>query len=419
MRRGLSIATGLAMAATTFLAGCEERKAAAPSSAGRAAPRVPVKVEFASKEDFAVTTSAIGWVEAYATVVVKPQVSGQLQEIHFVEGQELRAGDPLFTIDPRPFEAALRLAESERERDAAMANNAEREAEQLKSLFERGQASDRERDDARFLADSRMAQVRADDAEIARAKLEREYCEIRSPIDGRTGSFLVDRGNIVKADETEMVAINQLAPIFVTFSLPQQHLAQLRASSSEGKVDVIAYPDDGVEAPAIGELAFIDNQVDRDTGMLRLKAAFENKDHRLWPGSFVRVTLTTQTLRNTVVVPTSAVQVGQSSSYVYVVNAGDAVEMKAVSVGPTIAGRTVITNGLSGDEEVVTDGHLRLTPGAEIVRKSPQTTKPSEEAATAAQPADAPEATKTDGADQPQTSELTSQPAASANGNGV
>ncbi|MGE0481431.1 MAG: efflux RND transporter periplasmic adaptor subunit [Phycisphaerae bacterium] len=350
---------------TATLMGCDRGADARGAAAARPAPPAPVRVARVERTDFPVTVSAIGWVEALATVVVKPQVDGQLRDVHFAEGEELTEGQLLFSIDPRPFETALQLAEAMRERDDAIAANAEREAQRVEGLFERGQASDRERSESRYDADAKHAQVRADEADIARARLNLEYCSIRAPLAGRAGSYLVDRGNVVKANETELVTINQHAPIHVTFSLPEQYLGLIRESMQAGPVAVAAVVDDSAE-PESGVLAFVDNAVDRATGMVRLKATFANPQRRLWPGRFVQVSLAARVIRDAAVVPAAAVQTGQQGQYVYRVLPDETVALTAVRAGVTIGGCTVIEEGLTGDEAVVTDGHLRLTPGAKV-----------------------------------------------------
>jgi multidrug efflux system membrane fusion protein len=387
-----------AIAAALMACACQPDKASSPQAAANApAPAVPVVVERAQRTDFAISVSAIGWVESYARVVVRPQVSGKLESLHFTEGQDVKRGQLLATIDPRPFEAALQLAEANRARDAALAENAEAEAVRIADLFKRGQASDRERDDARFTAESRRAQVRAIEAEIARARINLEYCSIHAPLDGRAGARMLDPGNVVEENKTDLLTINQISPIFVRFSVPEQYLPQVQDALANGTGTVSVQVDGaGIEFET-GTLTFVDNQVDITTGMIPLKATFENKAGRLWPGQFVRTTLNLATHRDAVVVPAAAVQPGQDRPYVYVVGPDDTVELRRVTPGLTIAGRTVISEGLSGNEEVVTDGHLRLTPGAKIARRSFGTGS-QPEAATSA-PADETGPAETPGAD--------------------
>lgn len=372
MRACASMPALAALVALGSLAGCDSIHSGSPASqpAVKPPPAVPAKTARATREDFAVTVSAIGWVEPYASLTIKPQIAGQLKEIHFREGDELTAGQVLFTIDPRPFEAALHLAEATLARDQALADDAQLEARRAQALFDNNQGTDRERDATRFAADSRLAQVRADEADVERVRLNLEYCTIRAPFAARAGSYLVHRGYVLKENEAEMVVINQLSPIYVTFSVPEQYLAQVQESLKNGRVSVLAEFGEDVAAPETGTLAFLDNEVDKSTGMIKLKATFENRNRRLWPGRFVRVSLATRTLPDTVVVPAPAVQPGQGGMFVYVVKPDRTVAMSIVEVGPTIDGRTAIIRGLAGDEQVVTDGHLRLTPGATIEVKN-------------------------------------------------
>lgn len=366
MTPGRAQAIGLLGAALIVLGGCKPAAEPQPGGGGRPGPAVPVRAAVAVRESFPLTATAIGWVEAYATVTIRPQVSGQLQDVHFAEGQELEAGQLLFAIDPRPFETALRLAEANLKRDQAIANDAQREAERIQTLFAAGQASDQERDESRFNADAKLAQVKADEAEVERARLELDYCTIKSPIAGRAGSYLVNRGNVVEANKTELVTINQLAPIYVTFSMPERYLGEIRAALAAGIVSVSADVNDDWEQDEQGTLVFVDNQVDKSTGMLRLKASFANESRRLWPGAFVRVTLTTRTLSDVVVVPAAAVQTGQDGFFVYTIDGDQTAALRKVTPGPTIGGRTAILAGLEGGERVITDGQLRLAPGTRV-----------------------------------------------------
>ncbi|MCG3128054.1 MAG: Multidrug resistance protein MdtA [Phycisphaerae bacterium] len=382
MRR-VSAAAGvvlLSCATGASLCGCESSVAAPETKPPAAA--VPVRVARAVREDFEVPVGAIGWVEAFATVTVKPQVDGQIQEIHFREGDELRAGQPLFTIDPRPFEAALRLAKATLVRDQALAEDARLEAQRVLRLFENEEASERERDETRYAAESKIGQVEADQAMVDSATLDLEYCTIRAPFDGRAGSYMVHRGTIVKRNETELVMVNQIAPIYVAFSAVEHFMPDIRLALARGEVPVRARFDEEGGGEEWGRLSFVDNEVDRSTGMIRLKATFENQSRRLWPGRFMRVTMPTRTLPQVVVIPAAAVQPSQRGSVVYVVNADDTVETRAVTAGPTVTGRTAVTEGLYGDETVVTDGHLRLTPGATIERGVSATSQPTTRSAS-------------------------------------
>ena len=351
-----------------LLTGCDAKGVSGPSAGADAA--MPVVVATASREDVPIQVQAIGWAEAYATVTIRPQVEGQLTEIHFTEGQQVKIGDLLFTIDPRPFVAALRLSEANLLKDQALAQDAEREANRVTDLFTKNMAADRERDQARANSDAVQAQVQADQAAVENAKLRLEYCTIRSPIGGRAGARLVDVGNIVEANKTALVTVNQISPIFVTFSVAERHLSLLKQQMQAAPLTVETRFADEPSDPIIGRLAFVDNQVDMLTGMVRLKAVFPNEDHRLWPGRFVNVALTISKKQDAVVVPTSAVQTGQRGTFVFVVRGDSTVEMRPVSVGANVHERTVLSEGVQAGEVVVTDGQLRLTPGAKVRSKA-------------------------------------------------
>lgn len=333
---------------------------------------MPVTVAAAARRDMPEQVQAIGWVEAFASVTIKPQVEGQLTEVHFTEGQSVRAGDALYTIDPRPFVAELRLAEANLLKDQALARDAEREAQRVTDLFAQNVAADRERDQAQAAADAIRAQVQADQAAVENARLRLEYCNIRSPLEGRAGARLVDRGNIVKANETELVTINQISPVFAAFSVAERHLPTIQEYSRAGPlVAAVRFPGES-EAGSVGWLTFVDNRVDSSTGMVRLKATFANEDHRLWPGQFVNVTLVLTTQRDAVVVPTSALQTSQAGTFLFVVGGDGAAEMRSVSLGATTGDSTVIASGLEAGEVVVTDGQLRVTPGAKVRARDAQ-----------------------------------------------
>jgi len=373
--RTMPIAIGCVLWSVILLAGalstgCDAKGVSGASTGPDADAAMPVTVASATREDVPIQVQAIGWAEAYATVTIRPQVEGQLTEIHFTEGQQVKIGDLLFTIDPRPFVAALRLSEANLLKDQALAQDAEREANRVTDLFTKNMAADRERDQARANSDAVRAQVQADQAAVENAKLRLEYCTIRSPIDGRAGARLVDVGNIVEANKTALVTVNQISPIFVTFSVAERHLSLIKQQMQAAPLAVEARFADEAGDPIIGRLAFVDNQVDTLTGMVRLKAAFPNEDHRLWPGRFVNVALTISKQNDAVVVPTSAVQTGQRGTFVFVVRGDSTVEMRPVSVGANVHERTVLSEGVQAGEVVVTDGQLRLTPGVKVRSKA-------------------------------------------------
>lgn len=355
------LAAGLVVAG----AGCERKAAGGPPAKGGGAP-VPVVLGRAVRRDAPVTIRTIGTIEPVATVTVKPQVWGQLTEVKIREGQEVRAGDVLFVIDPRPFQAALREAEANLARNKALAEDARRSADQMSQALQGAAATSREVDQTRAVADAADAAVQATQALIETAKLNLEYCTIRSPIDGQAGVVLVKAGNVVKEKETELLTINQIAPINATFAVPEQHLSAIRKGQAASALPVeVAAPGD-TDPPAKGSLTFIDNKVDVMTGTIRLRGTFANADRRLWPGQFVNVALQIGVDKDAVVVPASAVQVGQQGQYVFVVKADKSVEMRVVSVERADANEAVVREGLGGDETLVTDGQLRLIPGSTV-----------------------------------------------------
>lgn len=330
---------------------------------------VPVLVATVVQADVPVRVRTIGWVEGYATVTVKARVDGQLTGIHFAKGQDVKVGDLLFTIDPRPFEAAVRLAEANLARDKALAADAEKDARWKEDLYKQGTAAQREADQSRANAESLKATVQADQASLDTAKLNLQYCTIRSPLNGRAGDHLVDVGNMVKANETSLVVIDQIEPIYVAFSVPEMHLAAIKTHMAREQLRVEAVIPGDEERVERGVLTFLDNKVDVATGTIRLKATFENTNHRLWPGQYVNVTLVLVMERNVLVVPTEAVQIGQKGQFVFVLKPDQTVEYRDVTVGRTVDNRTVIPQGLKAGETVVTDGQLRLVPGAKAVPK--------------------------------------------------
>jgi len=338
-------------------------------------PPVPVLVAKAESREAPVTERTIGNVEAYSTVQVKPQIEGQLLRAGFTEGQDVKKGDLLFEIDPRPFEAVVRKAEADGARNQAELEHAKAEADRVSKLFEQGLNSKDEYEVARTSANALEAAVRADRATVENAKLLLEYCTIRSPIDGRTGSLMVHAGNVVKARESTLVTITQIIPIYVTFSIREQYVADLRKYMAAGPLTVQTILPGGEEHPVEGKLTFIDNTVDEGTGTIRLKATFENTEKRLWPGQFVEVSLTLTLQPRAVVVPSQAVQTSQRGQFVFVVQKDFKVEMRPVTAGRIIGDDIVVEKGLEPGETVVTDGQMRLVPGAVVEVKSVEQTQ--------------------------------------------
>jgi multidrug efflux system membrane fusion protein len=316
-----------------------------------------------------VQVQAIGNVEPYSTVSVKAQVNGPVTAVHFTEGQDVKKGDPLFSIDPRPFQVALEQAQAALAKDVAQLENAKAQEGRYAKLLQEGVIAQEQYDQFRTNYRAYEAAVTADQTMIEGAKLNLAYCSIRSPIDGRTGSLAVHVGNLVKANDVPiLVVINQVNPIYVSFSVPQQYLAEIRArmASSPPRVEAFIEGDPHAEE---GVLTFVDNTVDASTGTIRLKARFENRARRLWPGQFVNAVLTLGVERGAVLVPSEAVQEGQQGSYVFVIKPDLTAEVRPVTAGRRSAHDTVIEKGLAAGEQVVTDGQIRLVAGTKVELK--------------------------------------------------
>jgi membrane fusion protein, multidrug efflux system len=336
-----------------------------------APPAFPVQVAKAASQDFPITLSALGSAEAWSTVSIKPQVQGELTEVHFTEGQEVKAGDLLFTIDPRPYRAAVQQARGAFARDEAQLRNAQLQATRLGNLVGPGVVSREQYDQALATERALSATLQADRAGIETAQLQLNYCTLRSPIDGRTGSLLVHKGNLVKpADATALVVINKVHPIFVSFTLPEQNLPEVQRYQAQSALTVTGFSEGQTDNPIPGKVTFLDNQVDRSTGTIRLKAEFPNVDNRLWPGQYVRILVNLTTLAAAVVVPSSAVQRGQSGSYVFVVGTDQEADLRNIRAGAEASGLTVVEQGLQAGEMVVTDGQVRLSAGAHVQVKN-------------------------------------------------
>ncbi|MEK6743044.1 MAG: efflux RND transporter periplasmic adaptor subunit [Nitrospirota bacterium] len=366
--RRAAVAMLLCIITVASIGGCSKAKQPPPRT-------VPVVAETADRKNVPLQVKAIGNVEAYNTVTIKSQVNGEISEVFFREGQDVRKGRMLFRIDSRPFESALRQAESALVRDRAQAKNAEEEARRYASLSGKGFVSQQEYDRVRTNAAALDAVVQADEAAVENARLQLEYTAIMSPIDGQTGAITIQKGNIVKANDVPLVTINQITPIYVTFSVPEQDLANIKRYQSSGDLHVeVNIPQSG-KKPVKGSLTFIDNKVNTTTGTITLKATFANQDRALWPGQFVDVVLTLTTERDRVVVPTQAVQTGQQGQYVYVIKDDMTAELRAVTPGRLYGDWTVIDKGIAAGEKVVTDGQLRITPGVKVEIKNPEEKK--------------------------------------------
>lgn len=342
--------------------------AAQQAAAGkRVLPPAPVTVASVAREAVPVVVGTIGTVQPVSTVSIRSRVDGQIFKVGFQEGQMVRKGDLLFQIDPRSFEAALQQSQAALARDRSQLAKDKADLSRYTALSQRDFASKQKYEDVRATAEGMEATVRADEAAVAQVKLSLDYTEIRSPIDGRTGNLLVSAGNLVKANDTPaLVVINQIQPIYVSFNIAQQNLPDVRDRMAQGTLPVVVTipGDHGPEVK--GALTFINNAVDTSTGTIQLKASFGNADGRLVPGQFVNVSMTLETLKEALVVPSQAVQTGQAGSYVFVVKPDKTVEQRMIQLGPTVNAKSVIMKGLAAGERVVTDGQLRLFPGARV-----------------------------------------------------
>ena len=333
----------------------------------KAKPPVPVTVASSVKKDVPVQIRAIGNVEPYNNVSIKAQVNGQIAGVHFREGQDVRKGDLLFTIDPRPFEAALKQAEAALAKDRAQAKYAKEQVQRYGSLLKDGIVTQDQYDQLRANADSFDAAIAADRAAVDNAKLQLAYCYIRSPLDGRTGNLMVQAGNLVKANDLPvLVTINQVSPIYATFTVPEKEMMEIRKYLAGGKLKVDALIPNDPGGPESGVISFLDNTVDTATGTIKLKGTFANPTRRLWPGQFVNIVLTLATRSNAVVVPTQAIQTGQQGQFVFVVRPDLTVESRPVVVGLAFNDESVVEKGVNPGETVVTDGQLRLIPGSKV-----------------------------------------------------
>ena len=348
-----------------FFPACSKESSKQPP----AFPPVPVTVATVAGKSVPLQIRAIGNVETYSTVGVKSQVGGLLMRVHFKEGQDVKKGDLLFTIDPRPYETALRQTEANLAKDNAQLENARVEVNRYAELVKKGYVAQEQYDQIRTNAAALEATVNSSMAAVENAQLQLKYCYIYSPLTGRTGDIITNEGNLIKANDVSMVVINQIQPVYVNFSVPEQGLLEIKKYVSAGKLKVEAFLSISDKDPEVGVLTFIDNSVDIATGTIKLKASFTNIDKRLWPGQFVNVILTLRTLPDAVVVPSQAVQTGQQGQFVFVVKEGSA-ELRPVSVGITYEDMMVIESGLVPGEQVVTDGQMRLMPGAKVEIKN-------------------------------------------------
>ncbi len=358
------------LAALAFLASCSGTPGEGDALKPQVRPAVPVLIGKVIEKTIPVEINVIGSGEAYQTVSVKSLVQGEVQHAYFRPGQFVRKGQLLFTIDPQPFEASLEQSQAQLAKDKAVLQYAVSQNQRYAALYKEGIVSPDQYDQYHSTAASDEAAVRADTANIKTAELQLGYCTIRSPVDGMTGALDVDPGNLVKVNDVAMVVINQIMPIYVDFSVPQQYLGEIQLERSRGPLRAEAVIPHQPDRPEWGTLVFINNTVDTTTGTLLLKGLFPNTDHLLWPGQFVNVTLRLSEVAHAVVAPSTAVVEGQNGTLVYVMKPNDTVMPVPVKTGRVVQDYTEITKGLSPGETVVTDGQLMLYPGAKVVAKS-------------------------------------------------
>jgi multidrug efflux system membrane fusion protein len=358
---------------TAFQSGetrAQDAKAANPAAT------FPVTVATVVQQNMPVRIQAIGNVEAYSTVSLKARVDGQIVEVNFKDGMEVKKGAVLFNIDSRPFEATLRQAEANLLRDTAQKDQTRSQERRYQELLEKNFVSKEAYAQIRTNADSADASALASKATVENARLQLEYCTIRSPIDGFVGKVMLQMGNMVKANDTNpLVVINQVRPIYVNFSVPEQNLSLIRSYMAKGTLSVEALPPNSDQAAASGTLIFVDNAVDTSTGTIKLRGVFPNKDNALWPGQYVSASLKLYEQKNALVVPSQSVQNGPAGQYVYVVKSDMTTEIRKIEVGRSDSTDTIITKGLQKGEQIVVTGQLRLTPGAKVTIAKPQAEK--------------------------------------------
>jgi multidrug efflux system membrane fusion protein len=351
----------LPVVAAGLIYGCSKKEKPAP-------PPVPVIVASAVEKTIPVQINAIGNVEPYQTISVKTQITGEIIKVNFKEGQDVGKGYLLFELDCRSYVEAVKQAEANLARDEAQAKNAKLDLERYTALLEEQFVTRQQYDQVRTNAAALEATLKADKAVIENNRVQVRYCTVHSPIGGRTGSLKLHQGNIVKANDVEVVVINQIQPIYVTFTINENDLSAVKKYQAIEKLKVQASISKD-ERPEQGLLTFIDNAVNKVTGTITLKGTLANSDKRLWPGQFVTVVLTLRKEPNAIVVPAQAIQTGQSGQYVFVVKPDLTADMRPVTIGATIGGETAIVKGIQAGEQVVTDGQLRIIPGTQVTIK--------------------------------------------------
>jgi multidrug efflux system membrane fusion protein len=348
-------------------------KDGAKAPKGKGSPAIPVTVARVQQQTVPVRLLAIGNVEAYATVGVKARVDGQIVEVNFREGQPVKKGEVLFRIDPRPYAAALRQAEANALRDRAARDQAGSQEKRYQELLQKNFISKEAYAQIRTNAATAEATAKASQAALENARLNLEYCTIRSTLDGYVGRVLSQAGNLVRAnDPNPLVVINQVRPIYVNFGIPEQHLPEVRKHMAGGPLATEVQPPDPQQPAPRGTLIFVDNAVDPSTGTIRLRAQFENADAALWPGQFVNVSLRLYEQVDALVIPATAVQTGPEGQYVYVIDDEMTADVRRVTVQRSEGERAIIAKGLAKDERVVTRGQLRLGPKVRVQIAKPE-----------------------------------------------
>jgi len=354
-------AGGIAAYFSTDSRAKEGRKAA------KGPPAVAVTVATAAQESVPIRVQAIGNVEPYLTVAVKARVDGQIVTVNFREGEEVHKGDILFRIDPRPYEAALRQAQANALRDRAARDQARSQERRYQDLLEKNFVSKEAYAQIRTNAQTAEATAKASEAGLENARLNLEYCTIRSPLDGYVGKVLLQAGNLVRANDVNpLVVINQVRPVYVNFAMPEQRLPEVRKYQAASPLRVEVIPADRAAAPIVGRLVFIDNAVDPSTGTIRLRAQFDNQDAALWPGQFVNVSVRLYEQADAIIIPSQAVQSGPQGQYVYVVGDDMVADVRRIDVQEIDGERAIVARGLRKGERVVTRGQLRLGPKTRV-----------------------------------------------------
>lgn len=363
---GLIFFQRVLLAGALLVNGCSGGEAPAADPA-KAPAAVPVVAMAAIKKSLPLRLRAIGNVEAYTTVGIKSRVDGPIVAVGFKEGDDVVKDQVLFEIDPHPLQSQLRQAQAALQRDEAQLAGARLQVRRNEELLKKNFISKDAYDQIKTSEDVYLATVAVDQAVIHSAQLQLEHCTIRAPIAGRTGRILMQEGNLVKANDTNpLVVIDQISPIYVSFSVPEQNLAEIRDRMGMAPLPVVATARDGGEPLGDGRLTFVDNAVDAATGTIRLKATFQNEDRKLWPGQFVTALLTLREQPDVLVVPSQAIQTGPQGSYVFVVKSDMTAELHNVVLGGGDEKEIIVAEGLSAGDEVVTEGQLRIVPGAKV-----------------------------------------------------